>query len=369
MKTLRALQVCPNDHPPFLELCQAHAAALKRAGMSVDTVFFGAPRGIRWEGATYLGIERGARRMIDALRAHCAGRAYRLIVAHRYRAYQVATRAHVANTHAANAPTTTVTIAHEFGMFARIRRRWRQRLFARDVYFAGVSQAVVDEMRRHHPGLRHTLVLPNPADVEKLDAARLPRELARQQLAIARTAYVVGVVGRLHPEKRPLLALAAFAAAKLPDDARLVFLGDGPVRGALESLAMELGVESRVHFAGHVADAARYLCAFDALLFASGPTEAFGMALLEGMFARLPIVCADMPGPRSVLGDANYFSGDEPDDLTAALERSAALSEAERDGLAAAQRARAEREFSLATVSEAYQRLLNTGVAPPGDAS
>ena len=357
---MRALQVCPNDHAPFLELCKDHAAALEETGMVVDTVFLGAPRGTGWEAATYLNVERGTRRMIDALNRHCAGRGYRLVVAHRYRAYQVVTRARVASE-----STTIVAIAHEFGMFARARRRWRQRLFGRNVRFAGVSQAVVDEMRRHHPGLQHTLVLPNPVDVARLDDRRLRRDVAREQLAIPSPNYVIGMVGRLHPEKRPQLALTAFAAATLPADAQFVFVGDGALRGQLESLAVSLGVGSRVRFAGHVPDAARYMTAFDTLLVASGPTEAFGMTLLEAMFAGVPIVSSDMPGPRSVLGDGIYFTGDEPRRLAAALERCAALPDEERERMRSAQRARAEREFSTTAVAADYRRLLNMDAARP----
>ena len=358
----RALQVCPNDHPPFLDICRNHAAALTAAGCDVETVFLGAPRGARWDGATYLGIERGTRRMIDALRIHRAGRGDRLVVMHRYRAYQVATRA------LEGAPTM-VTVAHEFGMFARRRRRLRQRLFAADVVFAGVSQAVVDEMRSHHPSLRRTLVLPNPVDVDALDRARLARTEARSALDVPRDGYVVGMVGRLHPEKRPLLAIDAFASAPLPNDARLVLVGEGALRGALEARARTLGIAARVHFVGYVADAARYLAAFDALVFASGPTEAFGMALLEAMVAGVPIVCADQAGPRSVLGpDGCYFAGGSTE-LAEALRRTAALSPTQRDALSRLQRARAEREFSLATVANVYRGLLSTAAARRAGAS
>jgi len=358
MSTARALQLCPNDHPPFLDLCRSHAAALELAGLDVDTVFFGAPRGERLDGATYLAVERGTRHMIDALRRHCARQCYALVVAHRYRAYQVGTRALRRGD-----ATLLVTVAHEFGMFARARRRWRRRLLARDGWFAGVSQAVVDELQRHDASLTRTLVLPNPADIDRLDATRLPRAAAREQLAIPQSVHAVGMIGRLHPEKRPLLALEAFAAARgLPDDARLVLIGDGTLRASLESSAESLGVGSRVRFAGYVPDAARYLSAFDTLLFASGATEAFGMALLEAMVAGVPVVCADMPGPRSVLGPQGcYFSGDGPPQLTSALERVAQMPDAARTQLCAAQRAHAERSFSVQAVAGIYRSLLSTG--------
>ena len=111
----------------------------------------------------------------------------------------------------------------------------------------------------------------------------------------------------------------------------LAFVGDGALRGALESSAAQLGVASRVHFSGRVTDASRYAAAFDAVVVASVPEEAFGMALLEAMLARVPVVCADVPGPRSVLGpDGLYFTGETPASLTDALRRCATLSIDER---------------------------------------
>ncbi len=365
---LRALQVCPGDQSPFLELCRNHAAALQSIGVTTDTVFLGAPRDIRWERATYLGIERGTRRMVDALRSHCAERTYAVVVAHRYRAYQVVSRARLAIESAAR-----VAIAHEFGLFTRRRRRWRQRLVANDWYFAGVSAAVVDALRRDHSALERTLVLPNPVDVVRLDAARLSRPVARERLCLAEGDYIVGVVGRLHAKKRPVLALRGFAAATaLPEDARLVFVGDGTLRDALESLVVSLGVGHKVSFVGHVADAAQYFNAFDALLFAPGPTEAFGMALLEGMLAGVPVVCADAPGPRSVLGeDGLYFSGAAAAaaDVTDALARCVGLSDEARGRLTRHQRVRAEREFSIAAVAGIYRELLSTDAARRAAAS
>ncbi len=362
MTSLRALQLCPNDHPPFQDVCRNHAAALAQVGVNVDTVFFGAPRGEGWDAATYLGIERDTRRMTASLRERVAGKDYRLVIAHRYRAHQVATRARSALNGA-----MIVTVAHEFGMFARWQRRLRRRWLANDVYCAGVSQAVVDEMYGHGVPPARTLTLPNPADVARFDAALMPRNTARERLGLSPETYVVGVVGRLHSKKRPHLALEGFAA--LGDDSHLAFIGDGELRDALESSATRLGVTSRVHFTGHVTDASRYAAAFDALLVASVPEEAFGMALLEAMLAGVPVVCADVPGPRSVLGpEGLYFPGDAAG-LTNALRRCAALSVEQRAGLSALQRDRAVKLFSLEATAARYRALLSTDGARLQDAS
>src|SRR4030095_12036531 len=99
---------------------------------------------------------------------------------------------------------------------------------------------------------------------------------AGERIGIPSAAYVIGAVGRLHPKKRPHLALEGFAA--LGEAFHLVFVGDGALRGAVESFAVQLRVASRVHFSGLVTDASRYAAAFDAVVVASVPEEAFGMA-------------------------------------------------------------------------------------------
>jgi glycosyltransferase involved in cell wall biosynthesis len=127
-------------------------------------------------------------------------------------------------------------------------------------------------------------------------------------------------------------------------------------------LAVRLGVESRVDFVGGLRDAAQYLRAFDALLFASGPAEAFGIVLVEAMLAGVPVVCADAPGPRSVLGpDGLYFDGAARD----ALNECARLSERARARMCEAQRARAVRKYSVDAIAEVYRGVLNTGVLHP----
>jgi hypothetical protein len=64
-----------------------------------------------------------------------------------------------------------------------------------------------------------------------------------------------------------------------------------------------------------------------------------------------------------------YFSGDDPPQLTAALERVAETPDAARTQLCAAQRARAERSFSVAAVAGIYRNLLSTDAPRRRDGS
>ena len=215
--------------------------------------------------------------------------------------------------------------------------------------FAAVSEAVAEDLRT--AGIAAPALLPNPLDAAALRRGLLSRPAARSALQVPASAFVVGVVGRLHPKKAPDRALQAFQRFSRGDaGVHLVFVGDGPLRAELERLG-----EKAVTFAGFRADAKSLLRAFDVLLCCSTEREAFGLALLEGLAAGLPVVVADRPGPRFALGDEGvYFDGD--DELLEALRR-------HRDGTrrgecvtaAAAQVAR----FSPTALAERWRKLLD----------
>lgn len=78
-------------------------------------------------------------------------------------------------------------------------------------------------------------------------------------------------------------------------DANLVIIGTGPESSALQSLANDLTIPSRVHFLGRVVDLVPYFAAAKVFAFPSiSRAEAFGMVQLEAMAAGLPVVNTDI---------------------------------------------------------------------------
>ena len=267
-----------------------------------------------------------------------------LLVAHRYRGYRagirLARRLDI---------TEHVAIAHEFGFFARARRRWRRRLLGDGgCRFAGVSDPVAEDLRE--AGVPAPLVLPNPLVADQLRAGLRSRTDARAELGLDGEGFVVGVVGRLHPKKDPGRALRTFERFRQAHPpARLVFVGDGELREGLER-----GAGGGVVFAGFRSDARELLRAFDVVLACSTRREAFGLALLEALAADVPVICANRPGPRFVLGDcATYFDND--DELVGAL-GSAAEGRLVDDRVA--RRARLEQMFSVEALAGRYRSIL-----------
>ena len=100
---------------------------------------------------------------------------------------------------------------------------------------------------------------------------------------------VIGTVAGLRPEKNVARLVRAFAALHARHAARLVIVGDGPQRAALEALARELGVAAVVEFAGYQACPLQWLQSFD--LFAlSSDTEQLPISMLEAMACGVPVV-------------------------------------------------------------------------------
>jgi glycosyltransferase involved in cell wall biosynthesis len=134
-------------------------------------------------------------------------------------------------------------------------------------------------------------------------------------------------------------------------EGQLVILGDGPLRGALESLAAELGMGERVAFPGPVRDLAPWYHAADVFaLPAVARSEAFGIVQLEAMAAGTPVVNTRLhSGVPFVSRDGETgitVPPGDPDALAAALRRLLAEPDL-RERFGAAARERVRREFSL----------------------
>lgn len=121
----------------------------------------------------------------------------------------------------------------------------------------------------------------------------------REALGIAPEAPLFLHVGRLAPEKNVELALQTFlrVQSRCPD-ARMLVVGDGPLRGALQQShphAVFVGTQRGDELARHYASA-------DVLLFPSR-TETFGNVVLEGMASGLAVVAYDQAAAHEHLRD------------------------------------------------------------------
>lgn len=141
-------------------------------------------------------------------------------------------------------------------------------------------------------------LIPNGTDIERFQPRRNP--VLRAELGVAGDDILFGYVGYLRPEKNLGLLIRAFAAAHL-EGAKLILVGDGNCREALESVTRSLGAQQKVIFTGKTMDAARYYAALDIFVLSS-VTEQMPMSLLEAMGCGLPALCTDVGDISEMLG-------------------------------------------------------------------
>jgi glycosyltransferase involved in cell wall biosynthesis len=193
-----------------------------------------------------------------------------------------------------------------------------------------------------------------------LDIGRFTPEGAAAPLDVPGEGPLIGTVAALRAEKniaRLLEACAILAGAG--EKFRLVVIGDGAERAMLEARAAELGLVSRVRFAGHVPDPAAAYRAMD--LFAlSSDTEQMPFSVLEAMATALPVAATNVGDVRVMLPEISrpHVAARTPEALAAAL-RPLLESEELRARLGAANRAKAVQDYDQETMFQAYAALID----------
>lgn len=164
------------------------------------------------------------------------------------------------------------------------------------------------------------------------------------------------------------------AASKLPPDAVVIIVGNGPLREKLQELIESSGVSDRVLLAGRLDDPVLDVLYKKALIYCMpsiSRAEAFGVVLPEAMTFSLPIVATEIPGSGVPWVNLHGVSGLNvlPGDANALAQACTALltDEQMRKRLGVGARRRYEMEFSEALSTtrmlDLYDRLLSNPVA------
>lgn len=118
----------------------------------------------------------------------------------------------------------------------------------------------------------------------------------RAELGLAKEDFLVLSVGELNENKNQQVIIRAIA--QLNDPAiHYILCGKGDRRQYLETLAMELGVQDRVHFLGYRKDVVD-ICAQADVFVHPVRREGLGLAPLEAMYCGLPLVASNTRGIR-----------------------------------------------------------------------
>ncbi|QCQ21183.1 glycosyltransferase [Desulfoglaeba alkanexedens] len=196
--------------------------------------------------------------------------------------------------------TISAAIAHKSRLHKALWTVPIRILYPRADAVVAVSQGVAEDLERLLGRCPHTtVVIPNPVITPQLYAqAREPVEHPWFQL---RGSPVLVGMGRLTTQKDFPTMLRALQKVRRAVPCRLVVLGDGPDRSALESLARGLDLAESVSFTGFVANPYPYLRNASVFVLSS-IWEGSPNALTEALALGTPVVATDCPsGPREIL--------------------------------------------------------------------
>jgi len=218
------------------------------------------------------------------------------------------------------------------------RKIWLRRLLEHCHYFGYIGSE--SQAFYRYLGFDDRRMLPMPYAVDNArfrgKAMAASRGEARKQMGWPDGQYIFLFAGKFIPKKRPMDILRAFASPGL-ENACLVMVGDGPLRGEMEAFIVKNGLGKRVILPGFVNQQQIPLAyrAADALVLASDYGETWGLVVNEAMNAALPLLLSDRVGCRPDLLQEGVngfgFPCGNPHDMAKAMQQFMALSAEQRE--------------------------------------
>ena len=191
---------------------------------------------------------------------------------------------------------------NQFSRFPLIRRLLQYTLRRADKVI-GVCQALKNAMMALKIPAEKIAVIPNGVDHKKFYP--VSKQEARQRLRLPLDKRIILSVGGLIPRKGFDLILNALKLVSEEfrvNDFFLVVVGEGPQRGALESLVLSCRLGDRVFFAGAIAHKELHVWYSAADLFClASSREGWPNVVLESLACGTPVVATDVWGTPEII--------------------------------------------------------------------
>jgi glycosyltransferase involved in cell wall biosynthesis len=240
-------------------------------------------------------------------------------------------------------------------------------LIDRPFFWSAARTVYVCEMQSHYWRARGVCSRDNEVIHNGVDTGHFDRRISsdeqrswREAYGLSVTDYVIGISAVLRPEKNHLQLVDAVAALRrMGIPARVLMIGDGPMRAAIEARARELGVESDVLITGFQQEVRPFIAACDVMVLCSVAVETFSLAALEAMAMGKPVIHAELGGAAEMISQGSngfLFPVGDTKTLISKLALLANRSLSEEMGRTA--RSIVESRFSETAMVERYENLL-----------
>lgn len=161
-------------------------------------------------------------------------------------------------------------------------------------------------------------VVPNGICAKRFEYDDSKRNSCRDRLGIGNKTLLIGHVGRFTEEKNHKFLIECFQIVnKQVPDSKLVLIGDGELKGDIETLVCKRKIDDKVIFAGTQRDVSPYYCAMDVFVFPS-LYEGLGIVAIEAQASGLPVIASGgVPVDAKVIDSMEFISLEESCDVWA----------------------------------------------------
>lgn len=173
-------------------------------------------------------------------------------------------------------------------------------------------------------------LIPLGLDVASLVSSLPSRQTARKQLDLPLHRFIIGILGRLDPQKGQHLVIQALHKMRQNGiTCSLLIMGETTLNEGiayaeqLHKMISGLGLRNDIFFRGYQDDIAVFYAAID--LFALGSfEETYGMVTIEAMLCGVPVVGSQAGGTTELLGNGTYgwlYKPKDPSDMASVIHR------------------------------------------------
>lgn len=201
--------------------------------------------------------------------------------------------------------------------------------------------------------------IPNGVDIELFHPNMEARSRVRRELNLQKT-FIWLAVGRFCIQKDYSNMIQAFSlVAQKQKEARLLIVGDGPMRPEIEKLARNQDIKDQIIFLGTGCDICELMKSSDAYVMSSA-WEGMPMVLLEASATGLPIVATNVGGIADLVEDGEtgfLVPPKNPDALSEAMIHLMDCSKEERRRMGELGRQNIEASYSIEHVVDMWEEL------------